>query len=101
MRAFWLIAIATIMYPYLAVAQNYNSSPYNYRNSPYNYENSPYNYKNSPYNYKNSPYNLNSSNGIYDEDGERQGYAVRRHDGGVNFFNDEGNRTGYMPGDED
>jgi hypothetical protein len=61
----------------------------------------PYNYKNSPYNYKNSPYNLNSSNGIYDEDGERQGYAVRRSDGGVNFFNDEGNRTGYMPGDED
>ena len=72
-----------IMYPGFVVAQSYNNSPYNY--------------KNSPYNYKNSPYNSNSGNGIYDDSGNRQEYAVRRSGGGVNFFDNEGDRTGYMP----
>src|SRR6516162_6920105 len=102
MRALALvIAVGPALYASVAAAQGYNSSPYNYQNSPYNYDNSPYNYRNSPYNYQNSPYNMNSRNGMYDEDGERTGYAVRRPDGGVNFFDNDGNRTGYMPGDDD
>src|SRR6266498_461865 len=94
-----LAASATLLISANGVsAQGYSSSPYNYQNSLYNYENSPYNYRNSPYNYNNSPYNMNSNNGIYDNDGNRQGYAVPRSDGGANFFDDEGNRTGYLPG---
>jgi hypothetical protein len=80
-----------------AFAQSYQNSPYNYQNSEYNYDNSSYNYRNSPYNYENSPYNSNSSNGVYDNDGNRIGYSVRRSDGsGVNIFDDDGNRIGYQ-----
>ena len=76
----------------------YNNSPYNYNNSPYNYENSPYNYKNSPNNYNNSQYNMNSNNGVYNSNGDRMGYGVRKSDGGINYFNNDGERTGYQSG---
>jgi hypothetical protein len=99
MRALALvIAVGPALYASVAAAQGYNSSPYNYQNSEYNYQNSPYNYRNSPYNYQNSPYNPFSTNGIYDNDGNRQGYAVPRSDGGVNLFDNDGNRLGYTPG---
>ena len=77
-----LAIIAFIMSVDFAVAQNFESSPYNFENSPYNFNNSPYNFNNSPYNFNNSPYNMNSTNGIYDNNGNRQGYAVPRPDGG-------------------
>jgi hypothetical protein len=96
MRAL-VLAIVPALYVNLATAQSSNSSPYTFQNSPYNFQNSPYNFNNSPYNFNNSPYNMNSRNGIYDSDGNRQGYAVRRSDGGLNFFDNQGNRTGYMP----
>jgi len=77
-----------------------SASPYSYENSPLNWNNSALNYRNSPLNWNNSPLNRNS-NSIYNEDGERTGYAVRRPDGGVNFFDEDGNRTGYLPGRRD
>ena len=62
------------------------------------YQNSPYNMQNSPYNMQNSPYNSSSNRGVYDDQGNRSGYAVPRQDGsGVNIFDNEGNRTGYIP----
>src|SRR6516162_499155 len=66
------------------VQAQWNSSPYNFQNSPYNFNNSPYNFQNSPYNFQNSPYNWNGNRGIYDNEGNRAGYAVPRPDGGVN-----------------
>lgn len=70
-------------------------SPYSYESSPYNYQNSPYNYRNSPYNYRNSPVNPDS-NGVYDSQGNRQGYAVPRRDGsGFNVFSNDGRWIGF------
>uniref|UniRef100_A0A6M3KHG5 Uncharacterized protein n=1 Tax=viral metagenome TaxID=1070528 RepID=A0A6M3KHG5_9ZZZZ len=76
-------------------AYKVDDSPYNIRNSPYNIENSPYNVENSPYNVKNSPYNVNSERIIRDNSGKAVGYAVEKKDGGVNYFDSEGNRIGY------
>ena len=67
----------------------------NHENSPLNYENSSMNYKNSPLNYENSRMNRNSTNGIYDQNGNRTGYEVKAPSGVVNRFDNEGNRTGY------
>ena len=77
--------------------QDYESSPFNYDNSPYNYENSPYNYRNSRDNWDNSPYKWGNDRIIRDNDGNPQGYAVPKRDGGVNFFDLDGNRKGYEP----
>jgi hypothetical protein len=92
------LACLSIFFGNAAVAQSFNNSPNNFQNSPNNFENSPYNFQNSPHNFQNSPYNMNSNNGVYDNSGNRQGYAVRRPDGGVNFFDNSGNRRGYLPG---
>ena len=120
MRVTWWIVMALITCPSLVVAQSNslwpynrnnsseNNSPNNWRNSPNNWNNSsdnwnnsPNNWRNSPNNWNNSPYNMNSRNGLYDGDGNRTGYAVRRPDGGVNFFDNQGRRRGYTPGDGD
>jgi hypothetical protein len=94
-----LIGAAVFVAPLFAHAQtSWNASPYNYNNSPYNYNNSPYNFNNSPYNFRNSPYNMFSDRGIYGADGTREGYAVPRPDGGLNYFNNAGKRWGYSPG---
>jgi hypothetical protein len=75
----------------------YEASPYNYDNSPYNYDNSPYNYNNSPYNYDNSPYNMNSTNRVYDNNGNATGYTTTTPQGVTNYFDFNGNRLGYQP----
>ena len=75
----------------------YESSPINYANSPINPENSPINYRNSPINPANSPINPNSHNGVYNDNGERIGYAVPNNQGTVNIFDNNGNRIGYNP----
>lgn len=62
-----------------------------------NMENSPYNMRNSPYNMDNSPYNTNSSNGVYDNSGNRTGYKVEVPSGVTNYYDNKGNRTGYTP----
>lgn len=66
-------------------------------NSPYNMQNSPYNMRNSPYNMDNSRYNMNSTNGVYDNSGNRIGYEVKAPSGVTNYFDNSGNRIGYTP----
>lgn len=80
-----------------AQVTNWDSSPMNYQNSPMNYENSSMNYRNSPMNYENSPLNYNATNGIYDNNGNRQGYEVQAPSGVTNYFDNNGNRIGYSP----
>jgi hypothetical protein len=77
--------------------QNWRNTPDNWPNSPQNWQNSSQNWANSPQNWKNNPDNFNSTNGIYDRDGNRVGYAVPRADGsGVNYYDNGGRQTGYQ-----
>ena len=62
-----------------------------------NFDYSPYNMRNSPYNMDNSPYNVNSTNGVYDNAGNRIGYEVKAPSGVTNYFDSNGNRIGYSP----
>jgi hypothetical protein len=86
-------------------SQNWANSPQNWRNSPDNWENSSQNWQNnsqnwqnSPQNWQNSSDNFNSTNGIYDRNGNRIGYSVPTPNGGINYFNNDGSRRGYQPG---
>jgi len=89
--------LATTMIGGAAFAQSWQNSPNNWQNSHNNWQNSPNNWQNSHNNWQNSPNNFNSQNGIYDNEGNRAGYAVPRADGsGVNIFNDDGDRIGYQ-----
>ncbi len=78
--------------------QNWRNSPQNWQNNPQNWQNSSQNWKNNPQNWQNNPNNYNSSNGIYDRNGNRIGYGVPTPNGGVNYFNNDGRRTGFQPG---
>ena len=78
-------------------SQDYRSSPNNYQNSSNNYENRSENYNNSPNNYDNSPKKYGNDRIIRDNHGNPQAYAVPKNDGGVNFFDMNGNRIGYLP----
>jgi hypothetical protein len=72
MKALAMKALAGISFVLVAAqasAQSWNASPYNWQNNAYNWQN-------SPYNWQNSPYNMNSTNGIYNESGNRFGYSV-------------------------
>jgi len=80
-----------------AQVTNFDNSPLNYKNSALNYENSPLNYQNSPLNYENSPLNYSSTNGVYDNRGNRIGYEVQAPSGVTNIFDNSGNRIGYSP----
>lgn len=75
---------------------NWNNSPYNFQNSEMNWENSPMNFRNSPMNMENNPININSDRIIRDSSGEATGYAVPKADGGVNYYDLQGNRQGYQ-----
>jgi hypothetical protein len=89
-----------IILPTVAMAQavyNWNNSPNNWVNSPNNWENSPNNWANSPNNFNNSPNNFSSTNGVYDNRGNRIGYEVPAPSGVVNYFDNSGNRMGYKP----
>jgi len=92
----YLILIA-VMFSVTAYANDWNSSPNNWNNSPSNWENSPSNWNNSPNNWDNSPNNFGNTRIIRDTNGNAQGYAVPKADGGVNFFNQNGERKGYAP----
>ena len=61
------------------------------------WESSPLNFQNSPLNFDNSPLNFNSTNGVYDNRGNRIGYGVTTPSGVTNFFDNNGNRSGYKP----
>jgi len=75
----------------------WEDSPSNWDNSPRNWENSSRNWENSPRNWDNSPSNFGNDRIIRNESGQPQGYAVPKADGGVNFYDASGNRTGYLP----
>ena len=87
------------LFPTLCLSQvnNMNNSPYNMDNSIHNMENSPNNMRNSPYNMDNSQYNTNSTNGVYNNQGNRTGYQVKEPSGVTNYYDNQGNRTGYTP----
>lgn len=95
-----IMIAALILIPALAFAQSFEASPYNFDNSRSNFENSPLNYDNSPLNWQNSPHNALSDRGIYDNSGNRTGYAVPTDNGTVNIFSDDGERIGYVPDSE-
>jgi hypothetical protein len=78
--------------------QNWRNNPDNWQNSPQNWQNSSQNWKNSPQNWQNSGNNYNNANGIYDSNGNRIGYSVPSANGGINYFNNDGSRRGYKPG---
>lgn len=78
-------------------AQDWNSSPDNWQNSQNNWENSSSNWRNSPNNWQNSPNRWGNERIISDSDGSPAGYAVPKLDGGVNFYDSQGNRRGYLP----
>jgi hypothetical protein len=78
--------------------QNWRNNPDNWQNSSQNWQNSSQNWKNSPQNWQNSANNYNNANGIYDSNGNRIGYRVPSANGGVNYFNNDGSRRGYQPG---
>ena len=78
-------------------ALSWESSPLNFQNSPLNFDNSSLNFQNSPLNFDNSPLNFNSTNGVYDNRGNRIGYGVTTPSGVTNFFDNNGNRIGYTP----
>jgi hypothetical protein len=48
-------------------------------------------------NFNNSPNNFGSTNGVYDNRGNRVGYEVPAPSGVINYFDNSGNRIGYKP----
>jgi len=48
-------------------------------------------------NFNNSPNNFGSTNGVYDNRGNRVGYEVSAPSGVINYFDNSGNRIGYKP----
>ena len=97
MKYLFFQALLVLSAPVLAQVLNFDNSPYNMQNSQFNMDNSPYNMRNSPYNIDNSPYNTNSTNGVYDNTGNRIGYEVKAPSGVTNYFDNSGNRIGYTP----
>lgn len=92
-----VVLISLFSAPAKAQITNFDNSPLNFQNSPLNFDNSPLNFKNSPLNFENSPLNFNSTNGVYDNRGNRIGYEVQTPSGVTNYFDNNGNRTGYTP----
>lgn len=93
-----LVLIAAILaYSSSVGAQDWDSSPYNWENSPNNWNNSPSNWNNSPSNWDNSPSKWGNDRIIRDNSGNPSGYAVPKPNGGVNFYDNQGNRRGYLP----
>ena len=74
----------------------WDSSPYNWENNSLNWDNSSFNWENNSLNWDNSPSNWNSNRIIRNTDGDATGYAVPKIDGGVNYFNLDGVREGYL-----
>jgi hypothetical protein len=91
------IALGLAMFTTSVSANDWDSSPNNWKNSPNNWENSPNNWQNSPHNWQNSPNKYGNDRIMRGVDGEPSGYVVPKNGGGVNFYDFEGNRRGYLP----
>jgi len=79
------------------IAEDWNSNPNNWNNNPSKFKNTPNNWDNNPSNWKNSPNNFANPRIIRDNSGNPSGYAVPKEDGGINFFDQDGSRKGYLP----
>jgi len=95
MKILSIIIVFLFLFVPTPFAQSPDNSPYNPKNSQYNPDNSPYNPKNSPYNPDNSRYKPNNDRIIRDNQGNAKGYAVPKKGGGSNYYDFNGNRTGY------
>ena len=95
---FYMVLAFVLMSGSALMAQDWDSSPMNWNNSPLNWDNNSMNWKNSPMNWDNSPNRWGNERIIRDEHGRAQGYAVPKEDGGINFFDFDGQRRGYLPG---
>ena len=100
MKIFTSIILAFLSCSSMADNMDFNNNPNNFENSPYNFENSPNNFQNSPNNFENSPNRYGNENIIRDNQGNAVGYGVEKSDGGVNYFNLNGERQGYKAGDD-
>ena len=85
-----VLILALTIFNTICFADDWNSSPSNWDNSSNNWNNSPSNWDNSPNKYGNDRL-------MRDESGNVTGYAVPKSDGGVNFYNLNGERKGYLP----
>jgi hypothetical protein len=95
-----LISI-TLLFSGAAFAQtDWDSSPHNWKNNESNWENNSSNWKNNPHNWDNSPHKYNNDRIIRDNQGRAKGYAVPKDDGGANYYDLDGNRQGYKPGQD-
>lgn len=93
-----MVAILGLCLSAVAVAQDWNSNPNNWKNNPNNWDNNPNNWKNNPNNWDNNPNRYGNDRIIRYDNGAPAGYAVPKDDGGVNFYDYQGNRRGYLPG---
>ena len=76
---------------------SWENDPSNWKNNEFNWNNSSSSWNNNPNNWNNNPNNYNANNGVYDNQGNRQGYAVPSPSGTVNYFDNQGNRQAYVP----
>jgi hypothetical protein len=74
----------------------WESSPYNWENNSLNWDNSSLNWDNNSLNWDNNSNNWDSNRIIRNPDGNATGYAVPKADGGINYFNLDGVREGYL-----
>ena len=99
MKSLAILFTFLLLFSGAAIAQtDSNSSPFNPKNSPFNPDNSSFNPKNSPFNPDNSQFKPNNDRIIRDNQGRATGYAVPKDDGGTNYYDLDGNRQGYKPG---
>ena len=98
MKIFFVHVIMVFIFAAPAYAQSdWEGSPNNWENSESNWENSSSNWQNSPHNWENSRHNYGNERIIRDGNGNAVGYAVPKKDGGVNYYDFDGNRKGYQP----
>lgn len=93
----WLVAIVLVGLVGVSSAAAevpWEASPYNWPNSPYNFENSPNNFANSIKNFQNAEGRRGRLN-IVNSLGVVTGYAIVKRDGGINYFDSDGDRIGY------
>ena len=79
-------------------ALDYRDSPINPDNSAVNPDNTSIEWRNNPVNPDNSPIFPDNPRIIRDNNGNAVGYAVPKVGGGTNYFDFNGNRTGYDTG---
>lgn len=97
MKLFLVITCLMSTLVYAQQSPNWNNNPNNWNNNINNWDNNPNNWSNNPNNWNNSPNNYNATNGVYDSQGNRQGYQTQSPSGVVNYYNNNGNRIGYAP----